>query len=122
MRRIKFIALKELYHILRDPRSLTIVIVMPIMMTFLYGYATNLDIKKVVISVIDQDQSVESHSLQDAFYQSTYFERPTREVDLLDPECCGSKLCQCDCQQVYGRPAATRRQTARRRDSEAGPV
>ena len=86
MRRIKFIALKELYHILRDPRSLTIVIVMPIMMTFLYGYATNLDIKKVVISVIDQDQSVESHSLQDAFYQSTYFERPTREVDLLDPE------------------------------------
>ena len=35
MRKIRFIAQKEVYHILRDPRSLVIVFVMPILMTFL---------------------------------------------------------------------------------------
>jgi len=86
MRKIKFIALKEFYHILRDPRSLMIVIVMPIMMTFLYGYAINLDIKQVVISVIDNDQTLASHDLQDAFFKSKYFVRPAEEVSELDPD------------------------------------
>ncbi len=63
MQRIKFIARKELYHILRDPRSLMIVFAMPLMMTFLYGYAINMDIEHVTLSIVDQDQSESSREL-----------------------------------------------------------
>ncbi len=86
MRRIRFIARKELYHILRDPRSLTIVLIMPIMMTFLYGYAINLDVENVVLAVIDYDRTDESRELIDRFYHSTYFSPPSRQVDPTRPE------------------------------------
>jgi len=76
LRKIKFIAIKEFYHILRDPKSLAIAIAMPIMMTFLYGYAINLDIEHISVAVVDYDNSTESTELTDALYQSTYFSKP----------------------------------------------
>jgi ABC-2 type transport system permease protein len=86
MGKIRFIALKEVYHILRDPRSLTIAILMPILMTFLYGYAISLDIKNVSLAVIDYDNTTMSQDLVDAFYSSTYFTPPSQPVNRFDPE------------------------------------
>lgn len=86
MRKIRFIALKEFYHILRDPRSLAIAIAMPVLMTFLYGYAINLDIENIVIAVADFDHSSESRQLTERFYRSTYFSMPDKPVDTQDPE------------------------------------
>jgi ABC-2 type transport system permease protein len=82
--RIKFIARKEVYHILRDPRSLLIVFAMPVMMTFLYGYAINMDIEHVKISIVDQDNTAASRDLIGRFYNSRYFVRPEVEPDLSD--------------------------------------
>jgi len=87
MRRLRFIAQKEFYHVLRDARSLTIVLAMPMIMTFLYGYAINLDTENIVISVIDYDKTSESRNLADRLYNSTYFSMPKTKVDNLDPEC-----------------------------------
>ena len=84
MQRIKFIARKELYHILRDPRSLMIVFAMPLMMTFLYGYAINMDIEHVTLSIVDHDQSESSRELTARFYNSTYFDRPESAPNLSD--------------------------------------
>jgi ABC-2 type transport system permease protein len=86
MQQIKAIAQKEIYHILRDFRSLIIIFVMPIMMTFLYGYAINMDIKNVTMAVADFDHTLESRKLIDRFYASSYFSAPEAEVDLSDPE------------------------------------
>lgn len=86
MHRIKFIALKELYHILRDFRSLIIVIIMPMMMIFLYGYAINMDIEHVRLAIVDFDHTVESRQLMERFYRSPYFSAPKATVDLSDPE------------------------------------
>ena len=86
MRKIKFIARKEIRHILRDPRSLIIAILMPIMMTFLYGYAINLDIKNIKIAILDYDQSADSRDLENSFYNSGYFNRPEVIPSLSDPE------------------------------------
>ena len=86
MRKIKFIARKELYHILRDPRSLVIVIAMPVVMTFLFGYAINMDIENVNLAVVDRDHTFESRRLIDAFYGSTYFSKPDAAVDPGYPE------------------------------------
>ena len=86
MGKIKFIALKEVYHILRDPRSLAIAIMMPVLMTFLYGYAISLDIKNISLAVVDYDNSTVSKELVDQFYQSPYFHAPDSPVNNHDPE------------------------------------
>jgi len=86
MRRISYVAIKEFRHIARDPRSLSIAILMPILMTLLYGYAINLDIKNIKLAVIDLEQSEQSRELISRFYNSGYFRPPERAPQLSDPE------------------------------------
>lgn len=84
--RIKHIALKEIRHILRDPRSLTIAIAMPVLMTLLFGYAINLDVKDIRLAVLDLDRTVESRDLVSRFYNSGYFVAPQARPIMSDPE------------------------------------
>jgi ABC-2 type transport system permease protein len=86
LNKIKYIARKEVRHILRDPRSLIIAILMPMMMTFLYGYAINLDIKNIKLAVFDFDNSSESRELVRDFYNSGYFARPKSAPSISNPE------------------------------------
>ncbi|RKX19180.1 MAG: ABC transporter permease [Candidatus Zixiibacteriota bacterium] len=86
MFKIKFIAQKELWHILRDPRSLIIAILMPIVMTLLYGYAINLDIKNIKLAIIDFDKTSTSSDLMGRFYNSGYFSEVTNPVSINNPE------------------------------------
>ncbi|MDD4857251.1 MAG: ABC transporter permease [Candidatus Krumholzibacteria bacterium] len=86
MGNVRFIILKEIRHILRDPRSLFIAILMPIMMTFLYGYAINLDIKNIRLAVLDYDQTSASRELVGRFYHSGYFAASLAPADMADPE------------------------------------
>lgn len=86
MRKIKYIAQKEVRHILRDSRSLIIAILMPILMTFLYGYAINLDTKNIKLAVLDFDHSAESRELASKFYHSGYFLKSEAPPFLSDPE------------------------------------
>ncbi len=86
MGKIRHIALKEVRHILRDPRSLVIAILMPVLMTLLYGYAINLDIKNIRLAVIDFDNSHESRDLAGRFFHSGYFVPPLSEPDPEYPE------------------------------------
>jgi ABC-2 type transport system permease protein len=60
VRRIIAIAHKELLHILRDPRSLALAILQPMVMLLLYGYAINMDIKRLKVGILDLDQTQES--------------------------------------------------------------
>ena len=73
-KRIKAIIKKELYHILRDPRTLSVIFAMPVMMVLLYGYALNMDIKFIPIGVIDYDHSADSRALIRDFDASEYFD------------------------------------------------
>lgn len=49
--RIRTIALKEVRHILRDWQTLVVVLVMPVMMMFLFGYALNADPREIPVMV-----------------------------------------------------------------------
>ena len=86
MHQIKYIIQKEIRHILRDGRSLTIAILMPILMTFLYGYAINFDIRNIKIAILDFDNTTESRELASEFYNSGYFRRPDALTSIIDPE------------------------------------
>jgi ABC-2 type transport system permease protein len=67
------IARKEWFHIFRDWRSLGLVILMPILLMLLFGYAVTLDVKKVPMGVLDRDKSQESLSFIHRFSASPYF-------------------------------------------------
>jgi ABC-2 type transport system permease protein len=64
---------KEFIQIFRDPRTLILIILMPIMQLFLLGYAATTDIRNISIAVWDQSQSPQSRELLDAFRAADYF-------------------------------------------------
>ena len=71
--RILPLARKEFKHILRDPRSLWIVFMLPNVMMFLFGYAIDLDLKDVRLGVCDLSRTPRSRELVEAIDASSYF-------------------------------------------------
>lgn len=71
--RIKAIAKKELIQIWRDPLSLAIALLMPVMQLFIYGYAITFDVNNITTIVYDQDRSSLSRELVAQFRESGYF-------------------------------------------------
>jgi ABC-2 type transport system permease protein len=65
---------KELRHILRDPRSLIMALVLPIFLMLLFGYALNLDLDRIPTMIHDADHSQDSRELVQAFQGSRFFE------------------------------------------------
>ena len=74
MRTTWAVAIKELRQIVRDRRTLGILIFLPTFFLFLYGYALNFDIRHIAIAVDDRDQTADSRRLLADFVQSTYFD------------------------------------------------
>jgi len=71
--RLMSIIRKEFIQITRDPRTLILIVVMPIMQLFLLGYAATTDIKNISLAVWDQSHSSQSRALLDAFRAANYF-------------------------------------------------
>jgi len=68
------VARKEIVQVLRDSRSLIIVLIMPVILVLLFGYGVNLDLKHLPICVYDRDGSQRSQDLLKRFQASDYFE------------------------------------------------
>jgi ABC-2 type transport system permease protein len=64
---------KEVIHIRRDPFSLVQIILMPIILLLLYGYALTFDIKRVTVAVYDQERSQLSEDFINQFRGTEYF-------------------------------------------------
>lgn len=71
--RIFSIVRKEFVQIFRDPRTLALIIVMPIIQLFLLGYAATTDVRNIPMAVLDQNQTMQSRDLLDAFRAADYF-------------------------------------------------
>ncbi len=71
--RLLAVARKEVTHILRDSRSLGIVIIMPVTLMLLFGYGVSLDLKGLPVYVYDQDGSQQSQDLLKHFQSNEYF-------------------------------------------------
>ena len=64
---------KEVRQIVRDRRTLLILVFVPAFFLLLYGYALNFDIRNIALAVEDQDGSPASRELVSAFVNSGYF-------------------------------------------------
>jgi ABC-2 type transport system permease protein len=71
---------KEFIQIVRDPRTLILVLVIPIMQLLLLGYAATNDVRNVPLAVFDQDHGPAARLLLDAYRAADYF-RIAYDVD-----------------------------------------
>ncbi|MFH0781145.1 MAG: ABC transporter permease [Pseudomonadota bacterium] len=73
LRRLAAVARKESLHLIRDWRSLTLALAIPLLLILLYGYALTLDLRNVPTVIWDQSRSPESRELLSLFGNSPYF-------------------------------------------------
>lgn len=72
-KRLLTISLKEIRHILRDWQTLAVVLVMPVMMMFLYGYALNADAKDIAVMIELPSPTPEGRAVADKIDASQLF-------------------------------------------------
>jgi ABC-2 type transport system permease protein len=72
--RLKAIARKEFLQVWRDPRSLIIALLLPVVQMLMLGYGVSLDIKHVPLCTLDREGSQQSEALLKGFAASQYFE------------------------------------------------
>jgi ABC-2 type transport system permease protein len=64
---------KEFIQILRDPRTLILVLIIPIMQLILLGYSATNDVRNIPLAVYDQDRGPAARALLDAYRSADYF-------------------------------------------------
>ena len=64
---------KEFIQIIRDPRTLFLILGIPIMQLLLMGYAATNDVRNVPLAVFDQDRGPAARRLLDAYRAADYF-------------------------------------------------
>ncbi len=71
--RLRGILRKETLQILRDPSSIALALVMPMVLLFLFGYGVTLDAEHIPTAVVDDDGSAISRELVARFDLSPHF-------------------------------------------------
>jgi len=74
LRRLLAVSRKEVFQVLRDFRSLLIVLLMPLMLMTVLGYGINLDTRHIRVFAFDREGSPASQDLLKRFESSEYFD------------------------------------------------
>jgi ABC-2 type transport system permease protein len=73
-RRLWALVRKESRQVVRDPSSIAIGIVLPVVLILLFGYGLSLDVKNVPVAVVLEDPTPEATELAASFQLSPYFD------------------------------------------------
>lgn len=79
---------KESYHILRDRRTLTVLLLLPVVQVVIFGYAIRTDVRNVRLAIVDAAPDPSTLELRSRFNAGDVFEqvavlRNTKELDQL---------------------------------------
>ena len=74
MRRVLSLVRKETRQIIRDPSSIALGIVLPVLLILLFGYGLSLDVTNVPVAVVVEDPSPAATQLAASFQLSPYFD------------------------------------------------
>ena len=108
-KRIKALIIKEFQQIVRDPSSILISFLLPLVLMFFYGFGVSLDLNHLRIGLVLEDTSPTAQSFAATLTNSRYFDvkiaRDRREMEeaILSGDiarvCCGACLFLCFSQQ-----------------------
>ncbi|MBA3957602.1 MAG: ABC transporter permease [Parachlamydiaceae bacterium] len=73
-RRLKALIIKEFYQAVRDPSSILICVVLPLILLFLYGFGVSLDMNHLRIGLVLEDSSPDAQSFAKALTDSRFFD------------------------------------------------
>ncbi len=73
LRRLRAVSRKEVLQLRRDPKSLGLSFLLPILLLALFGYAITWDVEDIRTGIVDYDNSSSSRGLVDALRSSGYF-------------------------------------------------
>jgi ABC-2 type transport system permease protein len=73
LRRVRALVVKESRQVIRDPSSVAIGVVLPLVLILLFGYGLSLDVKDVPVAVVMEDHSPAAAELAAGFALSPYF-------------------------------------------------
>jgi ABC-2 type transport system permease protein len=74
LRRVRALVRKETLQMLRDPSSIAIGVVLPLILILLFGYGLSLDVKHVPLALVIDTASDEATELTASFALSRYFQ------------------------------------------------
>ena len=74
LRRVRALVRKETYQVLRDPSSIAMGVVLPLILILLFGYGLSLDVKNVPLAVVIDETSDEAIELLASLQLSRYFQ------------------------------------------------
>lgn len=72
--RMRGLVRKETYQVVRDPSSIAIALVMPVILLLLFGYGVSLDAQDVPIAVVLENPTAEADALAAHFRLSRFFD------------------------------------------------
>jgi ABC-2 type transport system permease protein len=72
-RRVRALVIKETRQVIRDPSSIAIGVVLPMILILLFGYGLSLDVKNVPVAVVVEDPGPAARELVAGFQLSPYF-------------------------------------------------
>jgi len=92
-RRLKALIIKESLQIVRDPSSILIAFVLPLILLFLFGYGVSLDARQVRLGVVLEDTGPEARRLAAAYLGTPFFDaRAAFDRHALEPELVSGRL------------------------------
>lgn len=74
MSRLKALVRKEAFQIIRDPSSIMISVVLPMLLLFLYGFGVSLDLDHLRIGLVLEDTAPDAQSFAKSLTDSRYFD------------------------------------------------
>jgi ABC-2 type transport system permease protein len=87
LERLLAMSRKEAIQLRRDPRSLLMAFMLPVLLILFFGYAISFDVKNIELGVLDQSNTAPSRDLIERFESSGYFNilaYPARPADIDD--------------------------------------
>lgn len=73
-RQVAPVAGKEVVHLLNDPATLRMAVMLPIIQLLIFGFAINMDVSHIPTAIFNEDARSASYELIDGFRNTTYFE------------------------------------------------
>ncbi len=83
--RLKGLVKKEIIQIVRDPSSIGIAFLLPVILLVIFGYGVSLDAEHVPVGLVIEDSGPEATSFISGFYHSDFF-RPKIYPTVLEAE------------------------------------